>query len=229
MALHIPSGLDYVQAAAIPEVFITAHEALIHLGHLAGGDLVLIQSAAGGVGSAAVQLAHAKGARVIATADASKLSRVKQLGVYVLIDYKHQNFAEIVARETADHGVDAVVDLIGAPYFKRNRASLAEGGRLVQVGMLGGGGEVNVDLKQILLRHLQVIGTLMKSRPSTEQHAMTARFRELWLSQFESPTVLRAIVDSTYPLARASEAHRLMETSANVGKIVLTLHPEALH
>jgi putative PIG3 family NAD(P)H quinone oxidoreductase len=223
MAMHIPTSLDYVHAAAIPEVFVTAHEAMIHLGGLQRGDAVLIHAAAGGVGSAAVQLAYATGASIFATADASKLERVAQLGADRVIDYRAEDFAEVVARETNGRGVDVVVDFVGAPYFERNLATLANGGRLVQVGILGGGGAVQVKLAQILYRHLRIIGTVMKSRDQAEKHAMVQRFRGHWLDRFMAGAGLEPVVDSTFPLARAAEAHRRMESSANVGKIILTM------
>lgn len=223
MAMPIPATLDYVHAAAIPEVFVTAHEALIHLGRLQRGDSVLIHAAAGGVGSAAVQLAYATGATVYATAEASKLERVVQLGAEYAIDYKAQDFAEVVSSETDKLGVNVVIDFIGAPYFARNVASLADGGRLVQVGILGGGGEVSVSLEEILYRHLQIIGTVMKSRTQTEKHSMVQRFREHWLERFAGGASLEPVVDSTFALEDAADAHRRMESAMNVGKIILTM------
>ncbi|MBN3766579.1 NAD(P)H-quinone oxidoreductase [Burkholderia sp. Ac-20365] len=223
MAMPIPASLDYVHAAAIPEVFVTAHEAMLHLGNLRRGDSVLIHAAAGGVGSAAVQLAYATGARVFATAEGSKLERISQLGADVVIDYRSEDFAEVIAKRTEGRGVDVVIDFVGAPYFARNLASLANGGRLIQVGILGGGGHVSASLDDILYRHLQIKGTVMKSRPQEEKHAMVQRFREHWLDRFEGGASLEPVVDSTFALARAADAHRRMESSANVGKIILTM------
>ncbi|MGN3961727.1 NAD(P)H-quinone oxidoreductase [Burkholderia gladioli] len=223
MAMPVPAALDDVHAAAIPEVFVTAHEALIHLGRLQRGDSVLIHAAAGGVGSAAVQLAYASGARIFATADAQKLERVVQLGADHAIDYRAEDFGEVIARTTEGRGVDVVIDFIGAPYFERNLGALAHGGRLVQVGILGGGGKVGVELERILYRHLQILGTVMKSRPQAEKHAMVRRFREHWLERFSGGASLEPVVDSTFPLARAADAHRRMESAANVGKIILTM------
>lgn len=222
MAMHVPASLDFVHAAAIPEVFVTAHEAMLHLGRLQRGDSVLIHAAAGGVGSAAVQLARATGATVFATAEASKLERVTHLGADVTIDYRTQDFAEVIAKHTQGRGVDVVIDFVGEPYFRRNIASLANGGRLVQVGILGGGGRVDVELEQILYRHIQIMGTVMKSRPQEDKHAMVRRFREHWLTRFDSASGLEPVVDSTFALARAADAHKRMESSANVGKIILT-------
>ncbi|NVZ27704.1 NAD(P)H-quinone oxidoreductase [Pseudomonas gingeri] len=223
MAMHIPAQLDYVRAAAIPEVFVTAHEAMMHLARLKSGDSVLIHAAAGGVGSAAVQLAYATGATVYATTEGSKLARVEHLGADIAIDYKTQDFAEVIADKTNGRGVDVVIDFVGEPYFSRNIASLAKGGRLIQVGILGGGGKVSVELEHILYRHLQIIGTVMKSRTQPEKHDMIRRFREHWLDRFDGAGSLEPVVDSTFPLSRAADAHRRMESSENVGKIILTM------
>lgn len=170
-----------------------------------------------------MQLAKATGASILATAEASKLERVLHLGADVTIDYRTQDFAEVVAQATNGRGVDVVIDFIGAPYFARNVASLAHGGRLVQVGILGGGGDVSVELEQILYRHLQIMGTVMKSRPQEEKHAMVRRFREHWLDRFSGGSSIEPVVDTTFELARAADAHRRMESSANVGKIILTM------
>ncbi|MGF6163141.1 NADPH2:quinone reductase [Pseudomonas sp. 2725] len=226
MAMHIPAQLNYVQAAAIPEVFVTAHEAMMHLGRLKSGDSVLIHAAAGGVGSAAVQLAYATGATVYATTDGHKLSRVEHLGADVAIDYKTDDFAKIIASKTDGRGVDVIIDFVGEPYFARNLASLANGGRLIQVGILGGGGKVTLELEHILYRHLQIFGTVMKSRTQGEKHDMIKRFREHWLERFEGAGSLEPVVDSIFPLSRASDAHRRMESSENVGKIILTMQHE---
>ena len=228
MAMHIPAQQDYVHAAAIPEVFVTAHEAMMHLARLKSGDSVLIHAAAGGVGSAAVQLAYATGATVYATTEGSKLARVEHLGADVAIDYKTTDFAEVIADKTGGRGVDVVIDFVGEPYFARNIASLANGGRLIQVGILGGGGQVSIALEHILYRHLQIIGTVMKSRTQPEKHDMIKRFREHWLERFEGAGSLEPVVDSTFALSRAADAHRRMESSQNVGKIILTMRPEDL-
>ena len=225
MAMPIPAQLDYVHAAAIPEVFVTAHEALMHLARLKPGDSVLIHAAAGGVGSAAVQLAYATGATVYATTDGSKLSRVEHLGADVAIDYKNSDFAEVIVSKTDGRGVDVIIDFVGEPYFARNLASLANGGRLIQVGILGGGGKVALELEHVLYRHLQIIGTVMKSRTPPEKHDMIKRFREHWLERFEGGGSLEPVVDSTFPLSRAADAHLRMESSENVGKIILTMQP----
>jgi len=222
MAMLIPAGLDYVSGAAIPEVFVTANEALIHLAGLQPHETVLIHAASGGVGSAAVQLAHAQGARIIATSEAYKLQRVRDLGAETVVDYQNQDFGEEVAKVTDGRGVDVVIDFVGAPYLERNVRALAEGGRLVQVGIMGGAANAALPLDVLLYRHLRIIGTVMKSRPSEVKHAMTARFRDRWLPSFGDGT-LKPVIDSTFPLAQAAEAQRHMEGGASFGKIILTM------
>jgi len=219
MAMKVPDELNILEAAAIPEVFVTAHEALIHLGQAQAGDIVLVHAAAGGVGSAVVQLAHATGATVIATTTASKLAGVKGLGADHVVDYEAEDFAEAVAKITNGRGVDVVVDFVGGPYFERNVNSLTYGGRLVQVGLLGGA-EASIPLETLLYRHLRIIGTVMKSRSQEVKHAMTARFHQHWLPKFESGQ-LKPVIDSIYPLAQASDAHLRMEGGDGFGKIIL--------
>ena len=222
MAMPIPENLDYVQAAGIPEAFVTAHEAAFHLGRLDAGESILIHAAASGVGSAAVQLARAAGARVFATASAGKLERLRELGADVTIDYKAEDFARVIERETDGKGVGVIVDFIGAPYFERNLASLDFGGRLIEVGLLGGAKGASLPLDRLLYRHLQVIGTVMKSRPQSVKQAMTQRFRDRWLHAFDDGT-LAPVIDSQLPLAQAAEAQQRMESSSSIGKIILTM------
>ena len=222
MAVHVPHGLDDVQAAAVPEVFVTAHEALVHLGRLEEGERVLIHAAAGGVGSAAVQLARAIGAQVFASASGDKLDRVRALGADVGIDHRAQDFAEVVAAETGGRGVDVVIDFVGAPYFERNVRALADGGRLVQVGVMGGTTGASMPIDRLLFGHLQIMGTVMKSRTPAVKQAMTQRFAQRWLAQFGAGE-LQPVIDTVLPLAQAAEAHRRMESGLSVGKIVLSV------
>jgi putative PIG3 family NAD(P)H quinone oxidoreductase len=221
MAMPIPAGLDYIQAAAITEVFVTAHEALIHLGKLQAGETVLIHAGAGGVGGAAVQLARAVGATVIVTAQEPAHELVHRLGADHAIDYVHEDFAEVVARLTENRGVDVILDFIGAPYFERNVNSLNFGGRLVQIGIMGGIENARIPLDRLLYRHLQILGTVMKSRSQEVKHAMSRRFKERWLAHFVTDG-LTPVIDSVFPLAQAGAAQQRMEDGLNVGKIVLT-------
>ncbi|OLL28206.1 quinone oxidoreductase [Burkholderia sp. SRS-W-2-2016] len=225
MAMRIPKGFSFVEAAAIPEVFITAHEALFHLAQLQAGERVLIHAAASGVGTAAVQLATAAGAEVFVTASASKLPQLRDLGADVPIDYKQQDYAAVVADATGGKGIDVIVDFVGAPYFERNIHALANGGRLIQVGTLGGSTGAAVPLERILYGHLKVIGTVMKSRTPDEKREMVKRFSDRWLGCFEEGSI-RPVIDSVFPLDKAGDAHRRMESNQSVGKIILEIgHP----
>jgi len=220
MAMPIPASLDYVQAAAIPEVFVTAHEALIHLAELRQGQSVLIHGAAGGVGTAAVQLANRVGAHILATARADKHESLRALGVEACIDFQTEDFAEVIEQRTKGKGIDVIIDFVGAPYLARNVRSLAEGGRLIQVGIMGGAADAALPLDRVLFRHLRIIGTVMKSRPQAVKQAMVSRFREMWLDQFAAG-LLKPIVACALPLAEAGEAHRRMEKGGTFGKIIL--------
>lgn len=222
MGMPIPDNLTYAQAAAIPEVFVTAHEALLHLGELQPGQWALIHAAAGGVGSAAVQLAHTLGAKVIFTASGEdRIAAVAALGGDFGIDYRKQDFLAAVMETTQEHGVDVVIDFIGGPYLDRNLRALVPGGRLIQVGILGGS-EAILPIDLLLHRYLRVIGTVMKSRSFEDKLAMTARFRERWLAALANGD-LHPIVDHIFPLAQAADAHRAMEASGNFGKIILSI------
>ncbi len=222
MAMPIPDRLDYIQAAAITEVFVTAHEALIHLGKLKAGETVLIHAGAGGVGGAAVQLAHATGATVFTTVKAGNQEQARKLGADWLIDYEKEDFSEVINKLTDGKGVDLILDFIGAPYFERNINTLDFGGRLIQIGIMGGIDNAKIPLDRLLYRHLQITGTVMKSRSQDVKHAMSRRFREHWLSSFEKG-VLTPVIDSVYPLSEAAAAHQRMESGLNVGKIVLKM------
>ena len=221
MAMHVPKGMDLVDAGAVAEVFVTAHEALFHLGRLQAGESVLIHAAAGGVGSAAVQLARAAGARVFATATNDKSAAIKALGADVVIDYRAESFQEVVLKDTGGQGVHVVIDFVGAPYLESNVRSLAVGGRMVVVGLLGGIADARLPLDAVLYKHLQIFGTVMKSRTPEVKHAMVARFAHRWLPALAAGDI-RPVIDSVYPMADAALAHKRMESGANVGKILLT-------
>lgn len=220
MAIHVPGNLDLVDAGAIPEVFVTAHEALFHLAGLCAGESVLIHAAAGGVGSAAVQLAHAAGARVFATASGDKREAVLGFGADVFIDYRSEDFQTVVAQATDGKGVDVVIDFVGAPYLEPNVRSLAVGGRMVMVGLLGGSQGTALPMDLVLYRHLRIFGTVMKSRSPEVKQAMVQRFAQRWLGALESG-VLRPVIDSSFALADAAQAHRHMESGVSIGKILL--------
>jgi NADPH2:quinone reductase len=169
-----------------------------------------------------VQLARAAGATVITTAQASAHDLVRRMGAHHAIDYEHEDFAQVVATLTDNRGVDVILDFIGAPYFERNVNALNFGGRLVQIGIMGGIENAKIPLDRLLYRHLHIIGTVMKSRSQEVKHAMSRRFKERWLSQFGKDG-LTPVIDSVFPLSQAGAAQQRMEDGLNVGKIVLTM------
>ncbi|QIB34517.1 NAD(P)H-quinone oxidoreductase [Ancylobacter pratisalsi] len=220
MAVRIPEHLDDLEAAAVMESFVTAWEAAVHLGGTASGTAVLIHAAAGGVGSAGVQIGHALGARVFATANAERRADVLALGAEAVFDYRTDDFEQGVRDATGGRGVDVIVDFVGGDYLARNLRSLAPGGRLVQVGLLGGQDSADIPLSVLLHNHLRLIGTVMKSRTVDEKRAMVRRFAEGALPMFANGR-LRPLVGKVFPLAQAAEAHHAMEAGGGFGKIVL--------
>ena len=222
MAVPIPDGWDFIQAAATPEVYFTAYDALFNRGNLQMGEKVLVHAAGSGVGTAAVQLAHHAGAFVFGTAgSAEKLAGAAKLGMDVGINYHDEDFAAVVKEHTGGTGVDVLIDFIGAPYWDQNIASMAVLGRLVEVGLMGGS-RVEVDLGRLMGKRLQVTGTGLRGRSLEEKLALTAQFKRHVLPHLASGS-MKPIVDRTFPLEEVAEAHRYMETNANFGKIVLTI------
>jgi putative PIG3 family NAD(P)H quinone oxidoreductase len=222
LAMPIPAGMTFEQAAAIPEAFLTAYLNLFTLGGLRSGQSVLIHAGASGVGTAAIQLARAAGARVFTTASSpEKLARTEALGAEIAINYLEDSFGRIVQEATDGEGVDLVIDFIGEPYWTENLAALKRGGRLVLVGFLGGS-KGQIDLGPIMRKNITVTGTTLRGTRLTPKIALTQAFCDFALPRFASGE-LAPVVDSVYPLEAAAEAHRYMESNRNVGKIVLTV------
>ena len=220
MAIPIPNSLSFAEAAAVPEAFLTAFEALFERAQLETGQTVLINGAAGGVGSAAVQLARNHGARVIAIAgNGDKLAKVKELGADLLINHKLQDFEAVIQEQ--GWTVDVVLDSVGAAYWPKHARLLTNNGRLIVLGLLGGA-KVEVDFSVLLRKQLQLVGIVMRSRDLTNKILMTQRFISETLPLFEQGQ-LRPVVDTIFPLAAAAEAHERMEQNANIGKIVLAV------
>lgn len=220
MAMPIPNNLSFEQAAAIPEVFMTAYDALfVQLG-LNLDERLLIHAIGSGVGTAALQLAKTVRATVFGTAGSEeKLAKAKELGLDIGIHYKTQDFRDVVAGETNGEGVHAILDTIGAAYWEKNLASLAIKGRMILVGLLGGR-MVEANLGSILTKRLRIIGTALRSRPLEEKINLTRSFMKQVLPLLESGKV-KPVIDRTFPLADAAEAHVYMETNKNFGKIIL--------
>lgn len=221
-ALLVPSGLSLTQAAAIPEAFLTASEALFTTGELGPGHWVLVHAAAGGVGSAAVQLARAVGAHVIAcVGSAEKGEWVARLGADVVVNRHDEDFAAACLARTDGRGVDVVLDFVGASYAERHQRCLAEAGRWVVLGMLGGS-EARVDLGRVLRRRLRIAGLVMRSRSAADKAAIVARFARRFVAPLERGE-LAPQIDRVYPLEEVRAAHELMERNENLGKIVISV------
>ena len=222
MAIQIPPNLDFVQAAAIPEVFFTAYDALFNHCDLKMGESALIHAIGSGVGTAALQLAHQAGAYVYGTAgSAEKLAKAGELGLDVGINYREQDFAQVVQDRNGGAGVNVVLDMVGGPYWERNLASLSLRGRMVLVGALGGN-RVDTNLSLLMPMRLRVQGTSLRSRSLEEKIDLTGQFKRHVLPLVADGRIL-PVVDRTFPLEKVSEAHEYMESNANFGKIILTM------
>jgi putative PIG3 family NAD(P)H quinone oxidoreductase len=218
----IPDSFSYDAAAAVPEAFLVAEDALFRLAGLARGDSVLIHAGASGVGTAAIQLAAARGVAVVATAgSAEKVARLKELGAARAVDYREDDFSLAVAEATGGRGVSAAIDLVGARHWPGTLHSLAAGGRLVVVGLVGGA-RVDLDLGLLLRKRLQVIGTTMRGRSLEEKAEVMERFRREVLPLLEAGRV-KPVIDRVFPLEEARAAHERMEANRNIGKIILRL------
>jgi putative PIG3 family NAD(P)H quinone oxidoreductase len=220
MAVRIPERLSFEEAAALPEAFLTAYLNMFTLGRLQAGESVLVHAGASGIGTAAIQLARAAGARVLTTAGSDeKLARCRELGADVMINYKRESFRERVAEATGGRGVNLVLDFIGAPYWEDNMASLGLNGRLALIGFLAGS-RGQLDLGPIMAKRLDVFGTTLRRTPLPQKIALTEAFAAFALPRFESGE-LRPVIDSVLPLEQAAEAHRRIEGNSTIGKVVL--------
>jgi NADPH:quinone reductase-like Zn-dependent oxidoreductase len=212
--------MDLVSAGAIPEAFITAHDNLVTRGRLRGGETVLIHGGGGGVGTAAIQLAHRLGARVLVTAGApERLQRCRDLGADEGIDHRTEDFVARVDELTGGRGVDVVLDVIGAAYLERNLRALARDGRLVVIG-LQGGIRAEVDLNTMLSRRLALIATTLRGRPLEQKAQIVQRVVSDVLPGLADGS-LRPVIDRVLPLDEVVEAHRAMEAGGHFGKIAL--------
>jgi putative PIG3 family NAD(P)H quinone oxidoreductase len=219
--MAVPVGVDVADAAAIPEVGITAHDALVVQGGLRPGGWALVHAGASGVGSMAVQIVKAMGAHVVTTTSAGKVDAVRALGADVVVDYGNEDFVAAAKEATGGRGVDVVLDVVGGNYLMRNVASIRVGGTIVQVGVMGGGStEINLGLLLPMRAHL--VGTVLRARPLEEKVAASVRFAAEVIPAIESGTV-RPVIDRRFPLANIADAHRYLETNANVGKVLIDL------
>jgi putative PIG3 family NAD(P)H quinone oxidoreductase len=220
--LPVPEGLSLVEAAALPETTFTVWTNVFQRGHLQAGERFLVHGGTSGIGTTAIQLAAAFGARVFATAGSpEKVAACERLGAERAINYRETDFVAAVRDATGGAGVDLVLDMVGGPYFPRNLKALAVEGRLVQIAFLQGS-KLEADLMPIMLKRLTVTGSTLRSRSVVEKGAIARALREnVW--PLLATGRVKPVLHATFPLAEAAEAHRAMESSAHIGKIVLTV------
>lgn len=220
-----PETYDALHAAALPETFFTVWANLFTAGRLAKGEQVLVHGGTSGIGVTAIQLARAFGATVYATAGSQeKVAACVALGAAAAINYREQDFGAEIKSLTQGRGVDVILDMVGAAYFPRNIRALALDGRLVIIAFLGGSKVEAMDLGPIMTRRLTVTGSTMRPRTTAQKGAIAAElYEKVWplLNQGQC----RPLIHATFPLERAAEAHALMESSAHIGKIMLTVAP----
>jgi NADPH2:quinone reductase len=217
-ALPVPSNVDLADAAAIPEVFLTAWDALVVQGGLTSGRWALVHAGASGVGTAAIQIAKAIGARIAVTCSAGKMDACRALGADVVLERSPADWAAALESEVPG-GVDVVLDVIGGDETNRNLASVTPQGTIVQVGLMGGG-QAAVNLGLLLVKRVHWIGTTLRARPLEQKAALSQRFIAEIVPLFESGS-LHPVIDSRFPLAEIAAAHRHMEANANIGKILV--------
>jgi len=221
-AMRVPASMDLERAAATPEVFLTVFLNVFSLGGLAKGGAVLVHGGGSGIGTAAIALCKEAGARIFVTAGSEeKCARCRELGADLAINYRSDDFAKAVLEATGGRGVDVVLDSIGAPYLDANLRSLAIGGRLVLIGLMGGASS-EIGLGALLVRRLSVIGSTLRARPVDEKAEIVRGFLARFGDALEKGRI-GPVVDRVLPLAQAAEAHRAMKASEHFGKIVLQL------
>lgn len=220
--LPVPASLPLEEAAGVPEVFLTAYLNLFELGGLTAGGAALVHGGGSGVGTAAIQLCKVAGAHVYVTAGSdAKCQRCRELGADLAVNYRSDSFAARVQDATDGRGVDVVLDPIGASYLADNLKSLAIGGRLVVIGLMGGA-KAEVSLAALLARRLSVIGSTLRSRPVEEKASIIAGFRRRFGADLEAGRI-RPVIDRVLPLEAVADAHRAMKASEHFGKIVLRI------
>jgi NADPH2:quinone reductase len=220
--LPLPRGFSMVEGAAVPEAFCTVWTNLIERGHLRPSDTVLIHGGASGIGTTAILVAKGLGARVIVTAGSDeKCARCREIGADVAINYKARDFVEAVREATGGDGVEVVLDIVGGDTLQKNLDLLKMDGRFVSVGMLGGN-DVSMKLSSVLMKRLTLAGSTLRARSVAEKGALMAELKRCIWPMFEYGGV-RPVIDSTFPMERAAEAHARMEARQHIGKIVLTI------
>jgi putative PIG3 family NAD(P)H quinone oxidoreductase len=217
--LPIPTGVSLAEAASLPEAFCTVWSNVFATARLSPGEVFLVHGGASGIGTAAIQLARAYGARVFCTASAAKKDRCEALGAERAIDYRDEDFVEVLAKSTGGNGADVILDIMGAKYLGRNVETLAGGGRLVIIGMQGGT-RAELNIGALLSKRATVVGTTLRGRPLIEKAEIVSDVRaHVW--PLISAGRIHTVVDRAIAMADAAEAHRLLDSGAITGKIVL--------
>lgn len=224
--LPVPDGFSFAQAACLAETYITAYLNLFRLAKLADGETVLLHGGGGGVNTAAIAIVNAlcPNSPIVVTASASKLDRVKALGIDRAIDYRERDFAAEALEFTGRRGVDVILDHIGAAYFARNLAALAINGRLVIIGIMQGS-DAEVSLGRLMVKRQSVIGSVLRPRQPSEKAEIIADFSRTVVPLFATGKI-EPVIDSLWPIERVVDAHRRMEASEHFGKIVLIVDEE---
>ncbi len=218
--LPVPKGLDLVKAAALPETFFTVWTNVFDRARLKEGETFLVHGGSSGIGTTAIQLARAFGARVFATAGSpEKCAACRELGAESAVDHRREDFVAVLQEATGGKGVDVILDMVGGSYINRNLRLLAMEGRLVQIAFLQGS-KAEIDLGPIMMKRQTVTGSTLRPRSVAEKGAIAQALREKVWPLIEAGR-LGPVMSSTFPLAEAAEAHRLMETNRHIGKIVL--------
>ena len=220
-ALPVPAGCSMVEAAAIPETFFTVWHNVFERGGLKDGETLLVHGGSSGIGTTAIQLAKAFGARVITTAgSAEKCEACRKLGADVAINYRSEDFVVMTKSATGGRGADVILDMVGGDYIERNYEAAAVEGRIVQIAFQGSP-KATVDFRRIMLKRLHHTGSTLRSR-SVEDKAAIARAVETKIMPLMAAGKVKPVIDSTFPLREAAAAHARMESSLHIGKIVLT-------
>ncbi|SMH51950.1 NAD(P)H-quinone oxidoreductase [Azospirillum agricola] len=225
-ALPVPAPLSMIEAAAVPETFFTVWTNVFERGALKPGETLLVHGGSSGIGTTAIQLAKAFGATVFTTAgSADKCRACEELGADRAIDYKTEDFVAVIREATGGRGVDVVLDMVGGDYIARDVEIMAPDGRHVSIAFLQGP-KVSLNMAPVMMKRLTLTGSTLRARPVAEKGRIAAALRETVWPLLEAGGV-KPLIHATFPLEQAAEAHRLMESSAHIGKIVLTVGPDA--
>ncbi len=220
--LPIPDGLSLVEAACLPETFFTVWSNVFDRGGLRAGEAFLVHGGSSGIGTTAIQMAKAFGARVFATAgSAEKCRACEALGAERAINYREEDFVQAIKQATGKKGVNVILDMVGGDYVQRNISALAPDGRLCYIAFLGGS-KVEVDLLPMMLKRITISGSTLRARSVDFKAAIAGHLRDRVWPRIAAGEI-KPVVHATFPLAEAAAAHRLMESSAHIGKIALTL------